>query len=949
MDRGQTDVARAFVPTLVGRQESLARLAESLRPPYEAPLVVLIEGPAGIGKTSLLWAALAQAEDLGVTTLRASPLETEVSFAYATLRDLLDAALPGLAKYVPRAQLVTLLRAFGQEKDEDATPAGLTATSVDQSATAQQVAIAVLASLRGLISRGPTVVAIDDANWVDQASREALTFALRRLAALPIRIVLTQRSEAPGIPPPLGLADPAWPVAIDRVWLEPLSMGALQSVLVNATGATFSRSTLLRIHEISAGNPFFAIELARAVAARGAVLRPGEDLPVPSSLRDLVADRLNAQPVAARRLLLTAAMSSRPSIELLQERAGRDPLPVLKPAIDARLVRVDGSLVSFAHPLFASTLIADAGDNERRQTHAWLGDAEGEDIEARARHMALARPGISAPVAEQLARAAARASERGALTVAGELADLSVERTPPQDSQRIERALLAADAWYRVGDFSAVRERVAKLLPVLEGVHRARALLLDGLATWYLGTAHEAQAHLLQALSDAGADPALAGLINFYLSVFRDDISECRRHAFAAAELLKKTKDRGHEAAALLQAFQLSVALGRRPPLGLLEEGLEAEKEGPLIDRLTSPGIWWAGIGRLDMARDRFRQLLEFDRAYGVHHNVSNLLTRLSEVELWADNWPAARALAVSAMEADLETGTPPGEMARRAMALVDAHEGRLDAAQAAATAGVERSENASELQLAAAWLQVAALVGASRDDPGAVQSATEQAARHLRQYGFREPLRLDPAPEQIEALAALGRLAEAEAAFKALAGRHRRVPKSWAPAAIARGAARIALARDDTAGALVATDAVAQRDPAGWSRFDTARVLLVRGEALRRARSRRAAADVLNRARAIFADLGATVWRQRADEELARLGLTRASSLALTPTETRVAHLAGEGLSTKAVAAELGISPRTVETHLAAVYGKLGVSSRAELGRYMARLGEDSAPDAAP
>ena len=104
-------------------------------------------------------------------------------------------------------------------------------------------------------------------------------------------------------------------------------MGALQSVLVNATGATFSRSTLIRIQEISAGNPFYAIELARALVARGAVLRPGEDLPVPSSLRDLVADRLNNQPRATRRLLLTAAMSSRPSIELLQERAGRDPCP----------------------------------------------------------------------------------------------------------------------------------------------------------------------------------------------------------------------------------------------------------------------------------------------------------------------------------------------------------------------------------------------------------------------------------------------------------------------------------------------------------------------------------------------------------------------------------------------------------------------------------------------
>ena len=159
MDKGLIDAARAFAPTLVGRQEPLAHLADSLRPPFDAPLVVLIEGPPGIGKTSLLWAALVQAQELGVTTLRASPLEAEVSFAYATLRDLLDDALPGLASKVPRAQLATLLRAFGEDAEEGAARAAHAPTIGEQSAHAQQVAMAVLASLRALVSRGPTAVA----------------------------------------------------------------------------------------------------------------------------------------------------------------------------------------------------------------------------------------------------------------------------------------------------------------------------------------------------------------------------------------------------------------------------------------------------------------------------------------------------------------------------------------------------------------------------------------------------------------------------------------------------------------------------------------------------------------------------------------------------------------------------------------------------------------------
>jgi DNA-binding CsgD family transcriptional regulator len=329
--------------------------------------------------------------------------------------------------------------------------------------------------------------------------------------------------------------------------------------------------------------------------------------------------------------------------------------------------------------------------------------------------------------------------------------------------------------------------------------------------------------------------------------------------------------------------------------------------------------------------------MLDFELIDGDYSNVANLRTRLAEVELWSDDWPAARRHAVGAVEASLETGAGASEMALRAVALVDAFEGSLERAQAAANDGTERTERAGGGALTAAWLQVTSIVAASRGDAAAVEEATGRAWRHLRQVGYVEPMRLDPSPERIEALAALGRLYEATAELEALAVRHQRVAKPWADAAIARGRARIALVRDDTQAALAATSMVASRTPLGWSRFDVARVLLVRGEVLRHARSRRDADDALRRAHGIFADLGATVWAKRALAEQARLGLTRSSTLALTPTEARVARLAGDGLSTRDVALEMGISPRTVEAHLASLYGKLGVTSRAELGRVMA------------
>ncbi|MFI5259941.1 MAG: LuxR C-terminal-related transcriptional regulator, partial [Candidatus Limnocylindrales bacterium] len=484
----------------------------------------------------------------------------------------------------------------------------------------------------------------------------------------------------------------------------------------------------------------------------------------------------------------------------------------------------------------------------------------------------------------------------------------------------------------------ATRGRAAALIPFLRGSLRARALLLMGLCAWYTRPAQEAVAELLPALSFARNDRPLLGLLHFYLAVFRDfDIAEARGHSASAARLLEGTADRGHLAAALLQTFHWTVILGRRPPMALLAKGLDVETQGPSTDRLTSPGMWWAGIGRLDLARERFQHMLDFDLIDGQYSNVANLQTRLAEVELWADDWPAARRHAVAAVEAGFETGAGASEMALRSLALIDACEGFLDVAEAAATDGTDRTERHGGGGLTAAWLQVTALVAAGRDDAAGVEAATGRAWRHLRQVGYVEPMRLDPSTERIEALAALGRLDEATAELEALAARHRRVAKPWAAAAIARGRARIALARDDTPAALAATSMVASGQPPGWSRFDVARVLLVRGEVLRHLRARRDADETLGRAGAIFRRLGASVWARRASAEQARLGLTRSSALTLTPTEARVARLAGDGLSTRDVAEEMGISPRTVETHLASLYGKLGITSRAELGRAMA------------
>ena len=921
------------VSSLVGRDEAVARVLAGVQPPYIDAQAVLIEGPAGIGKTSLLRAGVARAETAGATVLYARPVETEANYAYATLGDLLGPHLVSIDVRLPEGHRAVLRLALSND-DGPAPDDGVPEEAPD----AQRVAVAVLAAFRALAARGALLIAIDDAPWADPASRDALAFTMRRLAGLPVRLLIAQRGDIPGGPPPFGLADAARPILLERLWLEPLSMGALHQLLRSATDYSFARPTLLRIQELSGGNPFYALELARALVASGTAVRPGQGLPMPPSLRGLVGAHLDRVPASTRRLLLTVALSTKPTMGLLEAANGPATRTLLEPAIDAGLICVEGPTVTFDHPLYASTLVAEASADEVRAVHASLGHAAAEDPEARARHLALASEGPDAGVASSLARAAARARGRGAPAMAGELADMAVERTPPAGRERSERALAAAEAWFAAGDLPATRNRAGALIPSVRGSLRARALLLMGLCARYTGTAPEAVAELLPALSFARNDRPLLGLLHFYLAVFRDfDIAEARKHSASAARLLEGTPDRGHLAAALLQTFHWTVTLGRRPPMALLARGLEVETEGPLTDRLTSPGMWWAGIGRLDLARERFQHMLEFDLIDGQYSNVANLRTRLAEVELWSDDWSAARRHAVGAVEASLETGGGASEMALRALALVDACEGSLERAQAAATDGTERTERSGSDVVAAAWLQVTALVAASRGDAAAIEEATGRAWRHLGRAGYVEPMRLDPTPERIEALAMLGRLDEARVELAGLEARNRRVAKPWAAAAIVRGRARIAIADGDIEAAISATSTAAAGPPTGWSRFDVGRVLLVRGEALRHARSRRDADEVLGRAHAIFRDLGAAVWADRAWAEQARLGLIRSSALALTPTEARVARLAGDGLSTREVAAEMGISPRTVDTHLASLYGKLGVTSRAELGRVMA------------
>ena len=265
---------------------------------------LLIAGEAGVGKTSLWRAAVGRAEAAGMRTIAARPAEAETSFAHAALGDLLGAhpeALDDLPAPQRRALEAALLVA-----DAGAAP--------DQ----QAVALATLAALRALARAAPLVVAVDDVQWLDRPTAAVLAFAARRLADEPIALLLAQRT-AGAAPAPLGLDRAA--DRLDRLDLTPLSLGAVQRLLQLRLGWVPSRPVLHHVHELSGGNPFFALELGRAVQAGTLRLQPGERLPV--TLDALVEARLRDLPPATRRALAVAASMGQPGLAVVERGGGR--------------------------------------------------------------------------------------------------------------------------------------------------------------------------------------------------------------------------------------------------------------------------------------------------------------------------------------------------------------------------------------------------------------------------------------------------------------------------------------------------------------------------------------------------------------------------------------------------------------------------------------------------
>jgi DNA-binding CsgD family transcriptional regulator len=910
------------LPEIVGRDQELAATAAFLD--GDLPSALVLAGEAGIGKTTVWRAALEQAREQDFRVLVCRPAESEARLSFAGLSDLLEPVLDQRLEALPAVQRRALEAALLLSEGEGPPP--------DQ----RTISTACLGLFRRLAQERPLLVAVDDVQWLDPPTSLVLEFAARRLAEEPIALLVAERLTGEhDAPLGLGRAD----LGVTWVRLGPLSTGALHQFLRDRLGVTLTRPAMQRVHEASGGNPFYALELVRALQTVGGRIQPGRPLPVPETLEAILRERLEVLPVRAREVLAAAAALARPTEAILGDSLA------LEQALEAGVIEVSDGEIRFTHPLLASAAYTSIEAAERWRLHRRLAEVV-SDPEERARHLALGAETPNEQVAGALDEAARHAAARGAPAAAAELAELAVRLTPATAGERLrERGVEAARCHLFAGDLAksaAILESLAEEVPA--GGARADALLL-------LASSQQSFERSLElaerALSDARGDDAQVAKVECYIGellLVHGASEQALEHARAGLASAERAGEPDVLALCLSTVAWFETLTAAKPTPGLVERAVALEHanlQAEMSDS-TSPSFALSMrlmlAGRLDEARER----MEMSLARALSREDEGALTaahlHLAELEYRAGNWPLAERHAADGYECAEQLAREQDMSALLyARALVGACFGRVEEARVTAQRGIALAESCGDQVFLRQNLTALGFLELSVGDAAAADRILRPLVARLAASGWREPNIYGELPNAIEALVELGELVEARRLLADLQDRVSRIESPWGEATAGRCEGLILAAEGNLEAALAAYAralAVHERLP---QPFDLGRTLLARGIAERRAKRRRAARQTLDRAIAIFEELGATLWAGKARAELGRVSGRAPSRGDLTPTERRVAELVAEGLSNKEVATALVVSPKTVDGHLSNIYAKLGIHSRTQLSRRVA------------
>jgi DNA-binding CsgD family transcriptional regulator len=891
--------------------------------------LLLLSGHAGIGKTTLMSAGIEAARRRGYRVVSAHPSQVETGLAFAALGDLLAPLLETPVADLPEPQRealdVALLRASAASPPD---PLG--------------VSLATLHVLREAAVRAPLLVAVDDVPWLDEASVRALDFAVRRLQEDRVGFLLARRAETPDEPLPQWLAGLP-PDRLRRLDIGPLSMDDTDALLRRHLELSLTHPVLARLHAISGGTPFYAIELGRDLQIRGTWATP-ESLEVPRSLERLVGARVAALDRAADDVALHAAALAQPTVHVLAAALGAELATAgLDGAAAAGVIEVDRDTVRFTHPLLAAAAYGRARPERRRQIHERLAEVVTEP-EERARHLARTVVGTDESVAQVLEGASSVAALRGASEVAAELAEEAARLTPAgSGEERQRRRFVAAEHLSVSGDIRRADTLLGEIAADLpDGPLRARVLTRRALGALYLSDLELAEQLLRTAMPLAEDDSRRRLIVHALLAGIGHLSWRGWRHArldmWEAMRLAHELGDAPLELQMLGHAATWTWGLGR-PWRGLMERADALAVPIAEVPPLEHPDLQFARLlareGYTDEARARLERLVASARAAGDWTSLPRLLVSLVFIEAEAGAWDRADRIAAEAETGLLQSG---GGAFYDDLLLQCLHLAVMRADVAATHALVVELESASQVSPQPIVRNAPSLALATLDLAlGDAAAALERLGPLMDEppLGRLLPWRRETIVAQYaEALVNLGRAGDAGATIDATVRRARRRGPLPALAEVLRARALVRAAQGDLDAAIEDADDAVRILSGLQLPFRAAKAWFTLGEVRRRARQKAASRTAFEAALRGFEDLGSPVWIDRTQTELARVASRRPAGSSLTDTERRVAELAAAGQTNREIAHALFMSVHTVEAHLTRIFRTVGVQSRTELAR---------------
>jgi DNA-binding CsgD family transcriptional regulator len=907
-------------PALLGREAECGVLDEMIAAVRVGESrVLVVHGAPGVGKTALLHHA-EKAAATGVRVLQAAGVESEMELAFATLHQLCAPLLDRLTS-LPTAQRDALETVF---RLRDGAPPDHFL-----------VGLAVLSLLSGASEDHPLLCVVDDAQWTDRASAQALGFVARRLLAESIALLFGTRRPGPeqrGLP---------------ELEVTGLARAHAHTLLNSVTHAGLDRRIRDRIVAETEGNPLALLELPRGLTATEVagglgLLRAGT---VPGPIEQSFVNRIRELPERTRMLLLIAAAEPAGDPALLCRAAARlgiTPATALADGTDDLLTVRER--VTFRHPLVRSAVYRAATAEDRRAAHLALAEVtdQQEAPDRRAWHLASAAAGPDEAVAAELERSAGRAQARGGVAAAAAFLQRSVALTT-DSPRRTDRLLAAAEASLQAGELDDVRRLLSAVdTGPLDAFHHGRAGVLRGQLAFASGRAGDAPTMLLRAARQLqSSHPRLAR--ETYLTAWGMAVSvadpDTLRAVSQAVRNLPAPQCPG-PLDLLLDGFALLVTDGRAAAAETLRQAARALVDIPPADVLR----WgWVATGASAAIWDDEGMRAVYDRQARVVRDAGALrelpyhLGPLGLVRSWAGDFAGAAAAIAEADTVAAATGNPiPPYSALRLLSL-QGREAEVTELIAATITGSAAAGFGMGVT-AAHWAAAVLYNGLSRY-PEAMHAAQATAR-------IAEPwLSTWVLPELVEAATRAGEPAVAGDALERLVEATHPFSTDFAAGLEARTRALTADGRDADALYREAIDRFGRTQ----LRTELARAHLLYGEWLRRRNQRVDARGHLRTAYDLFVAIGMAAFAERARRELLATGETvrkrtveASSSDELTAQERQIAEFVRDGFANPEIGARLFLSPRTVEWHLRKIFTKLRISSRRQLRDVLRRAGHD-------